>query len=197
MTPEQALLLREAFPPESIGYVPKGNIKLAYVGHAATTARLIAVDPDWTWEPFATDPNGLPLLDERRNLWIKLTVCGKTLPAVGDGASLKECIGDAIRNGAMRFGVALDLWAKEDLSSIGAEPSAAVETDPLTLAALEDEFTAVTTLEQLTHAGNAVEAAVNMGLLSQVDQDVLRKAYRKAAASLPKPEVEQETLAVT
>ena len=34
---------------------------------------------------------------------------------VGDGKSAKECIGDAIRNAAMRFGVALDLWAKDDL----------------------------------------------------------------------------------
>ncbi len=27
---------------------------------------------------------------------------------------MKECIGDAIRNAAMRFGVALDLWSKAD-----------------------------------------------------------------------------------
>ena len=32
------------------------------------------------------------------------------------GARVKECIGDAIRNAAMRAGVALDLWAKEPLT---------------------------------------------------------------------------------
>jgi hypothetical protein len=49
------------------------------------------------------------------NLWIRLTICGVTRIGVGDGKSLKECIGDAIRNAAMRFGMALDLWAKETL----------------------------------------------------------------------------------
>ena len=32
---------------------------------------------------------------------------------------MKERIGDAIRNAAMRFGVALDLWSKEELESGG------------------------------------------------------------------------------
>ena len=88
---------------------------LDYVGHAAVTDRLLSVDPEWSWEPFALDPNGLPALDARGNLWIRLTVCGVTRPGVGDGFSLKEVIGDAIRNAAMRFGVALDLWGKEEL----------------------------------------------------------------------------------
>jgi hypothetical protein len=42
-------------------------------------------------------------------------VCGVTRIGVGDGKNAKERIGDAIRNAAMRFGVALDLWAKENL----------------------------------------------------------------------------------
>jgi hypothetical protein len=90
-------------------------IHLDYVGHAATTDRLLAVDPEWSWEPLGLDAQGLPALDRSNNLWIKLTVCGVTRIGVGDGKSAKECIGDAIRNAAMRFGVALDLWAKEDL----------------------------------------------------------------------------------
>ena len=145
ITPEQALALRKPFPAESVGKLPKPvrsqdpdkgkcvagskysadghycggyharSMHLDYVGHAATTDRLLTVDPDWTWEPFALTEDGLPALDRSGNLWIRLTICGTTRIGVGDGKSAKECIGDAIRNAAMRFGVALDLWAKEDL----------------------------------------------------------------------------------
>ena len=115
ITPEQALALRKPFPKESVGKLPKGNAMLDYVGHAAVTDRLLTVDPDWSWEPFALTEDGLPALDRGGNLWIRLTICGTTRIGVGDGKSAKECIGDAIRNAAMRFGVALDLWAKEDL----------------------------------------------------------------------------------
>jgi len=117
MTPENAKSLRKPFPKESIGYVPKpkSGIRLAYVGHAAVTDRLLAVDPLWNWEPLGVDEHGLPAHDKLGNLWIKLTICGVTRLGIGDGQSEKEKIGDAIRNAAMRFGVALDLWAKEDL----------------------------------------------------------------------------------
>ena len=115
MTAEKALALRKPFPPESIGKLPKGGQMLDYCGHAAVTDRLLAVDPLWSWEPLALDAIGLPAIDSSRNLWIRLTICGVTRIGVGDGKSAKECIGDAIRNAAMRFGVALDLWAKEDL----------------------------------------------------------------------------------
>jgi hypothetical protein len=115
MTPEKATALRRPFPPESVGQLPKGGAMLDFVGHAAVTDRLLAVDPEWSWEPLALGPDGLPALDAGRNLWIRLTICGVTRIGVGDGKSAKECIGDAIRNAAMRFGVALDLWAKEDL----------------------------------------------------------------------------------
>ena len=114
MTPEQAAELRRPFPPSAVGKLPKGGVQLDYVGHAATTDRLLSVDPEWTWEPVAFDEQGLPAI-QGRNLWIRLTVCGVTRYGVGDGASIKEAIGDAIRNAAMRFGVALDLWSKEEL----------------------------------------------------------------------------------
>jgi hypothetical protein len=143
MTPERAALLRKPFPDNVIGKVPKpyqrdaakGNCSecggyhglpathLSYVGHAAVTDRLLSIDPHWSWEPVAFDDQGLPAFDARKNLWIKLTVCGVTRYGVGDGSSVKECIGDAIRNAAMRFGVALDLWSKDELEQVttGAE----------------------------------------------------------------------------
>lgn len=101
--------------PECHGSHSTATIHLDYVGHAAVTDRLLTVDPEWTWEPFALDNEGLPAGDAHGNLWIRLTVCGVTRIGVGDGKTAKECIGDAIRNAAMRFGVALDLWAKDDL----------------------------------------------------------------------------------
>jgi hypothetical protein len=135
MDAQQAAELRRPFPASAIGQLPKGGTMLDYVGHAATTDRLLAVDPEWTWEPLATDDQGLPAIDKAGNLWIRLTVCGVTRIGVGDGLSMKERIGDAIRNAAMRFGVALDLWAKEDLHEIQqgllAPDTAPKESDPL------------------------------------------------------------------
>ena len=127
MTIEQAKMLRQPFPPEAIGKLPKGGTTLDYVGHAATTDRLLQVDPLWTWEPVAFDQRGLPAIDDQGGLWIRLTVAGVTRLGYGHAQgkkgpdAIKEAIGDAIRNAAMRFGVALDLWAKEDLTNTTRE----------------------------------------------------------------------------
>ena len=117
-------------------YMTEQHIHLDYVGHAQVTARLLEVDPGWTWEPVAFDTDGLPAVaveqDGRRVLWIRLTVCGVTRLGVGIVGSgkpevEKELIGDALRNAAMRFGVALDLWAKGDLHGEDSEPPAPSE----------------------------------------------------------------------
>ena len=132
--PSNLSALREPFPPSQVGLLPQPYKKdavrgtcdvcgkyhglpamhLDYVGHGAVTHRLLEVDPEWTWEPMAYTPEGLPALDRYGNLWIRLTVLGVTRIGVGDGASMKVLIGDALRNAAMRFGVALDLWMRGD-----------------------------------------------------------------------------------
>lgn len=98
-------------------------VHLDYVGHAALTDRLLEADPLWSWEPMSYAPNGLPLFDATGGLWIRLTVCGVTRFGYGHapsktfqepGAREKEIIGDALRNAAMRFGAALELWHKGD-----------------------------------------------------------------------------------
>lgn len=96
------------------------HIHIDFVGHANVTRRLLEVDPLWTWEPFALDESGLPLVDTDSlgnpvGMWIKLTLCGHTRPGYGSVPSnqhdaIKVLIGDAIRNAAQRFGVALDQW---------------------------------------------------------------------------------------
>lgn len=148
--------LREPFPKDQIGRLPKPTKKqtddvkadfkrgvrckecgswhhpdvvhLDYVGHAALTSRLLDVDPEWSWEPMGTTPEGLPAISG--GLWIKLTVCGVSRYGFGSadgkqgGDAIKEMIGDALRNAAMRFGAALDLWHKGDLhADEGDEPA--------------------------------------------------------------------------
>lgn len=103
------------------GWHHKNAVHLDYVGHAALTDRLLDTDPEWNWEPLALDANGLPAFDRTGGLWIKLTVLGMTRLGYGSadgksgGDAIKEIIGDALRNAAMRFGAALDLWHKGDL----------------------------------------------------------------------------------
>lgn len=144
-------LLRAPFPQHQISKLPKPKTKdapkgrcaecggwhglpavhLDYVGHAALTDRLLDADPAWFWEPLAMSPDGLPVFDGFGGMWIRLTVCGVTRLGYGDSQgkdgpnAIKEAIGDALRNSAMRFGAALDLWHKGDLH---AEP----ETEPAT-----------------------------------------------------------------
>lgn len=96
--------------------ITEAHVDLAYVGHAEVTDRLIAVDPEWTWEPMAFGADGLPALDQHGGLWIRLTVAGVTKPGYGGAEgktgpdAVKELIGDALRNAALRFGVAINLW---------------------------------------------------------------------------------------
>lgn len=102
-------------------------VHLDYVGHAALTDRLLDTDIGWTWEPLAVNADGLPAFDKNGGLWIKLTIAGVTRLGYGSadgksgGDAVKEIIGDALRNAAMRFGAALDLWHKGDLHASDEE----------------------------------------------------------------------------
>lgn len=114
------------------GYHKPTAIHLDYVGHAAVTDRLLSIDPLWFWQPYANDPiSKLPLMDyDSQNrpvgMWIVLHVAGKKM--IGYGTSdpkpdaVKEIIGDAIRNAAMRMGVALSLWVKGEMESLADSP---------------------------------------------------------------------------
>jgi len=128
-------------------------IHLPYVGHAALTARLLEVDPLWNWRPMATDDaTGLPIYDKEGGLWIYLTICGVTRRGYGHaggktgGDAIKEIIGDALRNAAMRFGCALDLWFKGDLP-LSTLPSE--ETPPVTDPPDVDQFISADQVEYL------------------------------------------------
>lgn len=176
------------------------HLHLDYVGHAAVTNRLLEVDPFWQWEPMVRDENGWPKLDPEGNLWINLTVLGVTRPGYGtedrtDSDATKILIGDAIRNAAMRFGVALDLWSKEDLApqaEAAAEQADVVERG---LAEGEEkssgrdwiaevrELQAATTMND---NDSLVDSAAKLGKLANEANDVgeFKGAAKAAMASL-------------
>lgn len=151
---------------------------LDYVGHAAATHLLLAADEKWTWEPVAFDAVGLPAFDATGGLWIWLYVCGVRRLGYGHadakshmdkGSREKEVIGDAIRNAAMRFGLALDLWSKADLHH-------EQEPDPLsTTAQRADALRRAWLDEQIALIGKAT----NVGVLKAI----VSKALTSAQAS--------------
>ena len=159
MDENQAKALRASFRDEQIQTKNIGQRSYNFINHAVITDRLISVDPDWYWQPMGISANGSPVLDDFNGLWIRLTVCGVT--RIGYGASephqkgadaVKTAISDAIKNAAMRFGVALDLWGADSNGSsveVAATPFTPslrsvpalkpVETDNAELAAFLDE----------------------------------------------------------
>lgn len=103
-------------------YGTNAHIHLDFVGHAELTDRLLDVDPEWSWEPAAWSDAGEPVISRHGSnlvMWGRLTLCGTTRLGVGTAPANKddahkELIGDFLRNAAMRFGVALDLWRKSE-----------------------------------------------------------------------------------
>lgn len=154
MKPETQAILRKPFDANQVSQFPRNagsKAGLSYVGHAALTDRLLQADSEWTWSPVA-DPTskGFPMAGTGIEMWIALTIDGTTRYGYGDaqnkkgGDAIKEAIGDALRNAAMRFGVALDLWHKggdlyqESVTSALEPPQAVITAKQL--AELLDEL---------------------------------------------------------
>lgn len=202
--------LREPFEPGQINKLPKPYRKdspkgkcqecggyhglpaahLDYVGHAALTDRLLQVDPEWSWEPLAVGEDGLPRFDQNGGLWIRLTILGVTRLGYGDadgkrgGNAVKEAIGDALRNGGMRFGAALDLWHKGDLADAEAEqnsraskPEPTPEDHKKSVDEALSAFKQASTIEQLQAAWeNAGKAGVTGDQRVVAAKDIRKKA---------------------
>lgn len=108
--------------PKIIGKLPRGGTSLDFVGHADVTKMLIEICPDWTWEPVAFDNDGLPAYRVENGMahmagW--MTIHGVRRLGIGSVQAskpdlLKELVSDFIRNAAMRFGVCLALWTKQE-----------------------------------------------------------------------------------
>lgn len=178
MKQEQQDALRAPFLKEQIQKLPTGGLQLDYVSHAWVTDRLLQVDPLWTWKPLAFTDAGLPAFDSNGGLWIELTICGVTRYGYGEPQGrdkfdmTKGAIGNAIRNAAMRFGVALDLWAKE----------APAETKPAPKASKEFSTASHKMIERIKNAGSLIELSevvplIQSGAFTDEEKRVLRIAF--------------------
>ena len=185
MKQEQQDALRAPFPKEQIQKLPTGGLQLDYVSHAWVTDRLLQVDPAWTWKPLAFTDAGLPLFDSNGGLWIELTVCGVTRYGYGEPQgrdkfdACKGSIGNSLRNAAMRFGVGLDLWAKE----------APVETKPTPKATKELSTATQKMIERIGTAGSLIELTevvplIQGGAFTDAEKRNLRLIFDNKKAEL-------------
>jgi len=123
--------------PKIVGKLPKGGIQLDFVGHADITRILIEIDPLWSYEPCGWD-NGRPAIHVENGMatmWAYLIVHGKKMLGVGsvraDKQELdKELVGDFLRNAAMRFGISLALWTKNEWEDLGGHAQAPQKSIP-------------------------------------------------------------------
>jgi len=194
--------------PAMVGKLPRGGTQLDYVGHAEVTKILLEVDPLWSLEPVAFDEAGLPAREKigtmiQAGFW--MTVLGHRRYCVGSVEDRKvdigkELVSDAIRNGAMRFGIALSLWSKEEWGDQPAKPvkkaaakkapqsrqkpPEAPQSDADTGEALADpeivgRFLAACKGGSLDSAEVANKAGVNLDAVTVNDMDKLRAAFKE------------------
>jgi hypothetical protein len=208
------VLTKYAVPdPKIVGKLPKGGSSLSYVGHADITKMLIEVDSSWTWEPVAFDTDGLPAYRVENGMahmagW--LTIHGVRRLGIGSVTHnkpdlLKELASDFLRNAAMRFGICLALWTKQEWEDLGGTPSSVTparttapkptaepaDTDaPLTQEQIE-AFNAACGKAELSPIGIYKKANVKFGSAKQSDLAELRKAFKEATAKPAPTETEE------
>jgi hypothetical protein len=187
--------------PKIVGKLPKGGMQLDFVGHADVTKMLIEIDPEWTWEPTAFDVNGLPAYRVENGMahmagW--LTILGVRRLGVGSVMHnkpdlLKELISDFIRNAAMRFGVCLALWTKQEWEDVSHTPSTPVAkpapvakvepakpSDPLVSMDNIKRFVDACKAAGLHHEKIAKSAKIDLADLKESQMPALREAFAKA-----------------
>lgn len=190
--------------PKIVGKLPKGGIQLDFVGHADITKILLEIDPHWRWVPISWD-NGRPAIHVENGMatmWGELTLLGQSRLGVGsvraDKPELdKELVGDFLRNAAMRFGICLSLWTKQEWDDLGEHPtSASPSKKPAPKAAPKPKVEQSTTVddrltpEQIEQFNNAVvttglfpedvldKAGLTNGNLKQSDLPAMRAAFK-------------------
>ncbi len=121
--------------PKIVGKLPKGGIQLDFVGHADITRILIEIDPNWRLVPISWE-NGRPacnIVNDMATMWFEMTLLGTSRLAIGSAKANspdldKVLYGDALRNGAMRFGIGLSLWTKQEWDDLNHHPAPAKPT---------------------------------------------------------------------
>lgn len=184
--------------PAIVGKLPKGGIQLDFVGHADVTKMLIEIDPLWSWEPAAFDSDGLPAYRVENGMahmagW--LTIHGVRRLGIGSvqhnkGDLLKELVSDFLRNAAMRFGVCLSLWTKQEWHDLGDKPAPA----PAKADKVKPAGKKPLSEEQIDQFNKACEAkgidpsvvAQNAGVIGRIwletDLPALRESFKELAS---------------
>jgi hypothetical protein len=213
VNPLADILTKYAVPdPKIVGKLPKGGISLDFVGHADITRILLEIDVTWRWVPIAWD-NGRPAIHVENGIatmWGELTILGQSRLGVGsvraDKQELdKELVGDFLRNAAMRFGICLSLWTKQEWEDLGGKPSSVtparsaapkpsaepVDADaPLTQEQIE-AFNAACGKAELSPIGVYKTAKVKFGSAKQSDLAALRIAFKDATSKPALTETEE------
>lgn len=184
------VLKQHAVPdPKIVGKLPKGGIQLDFVGHADITRILIEIDPEWDWSPVDW-ANGRPMIHVENGIatmWGHLTLLGQTRLGVGscraDKQDLdKELVSDFLRNAAMRFGIALSLWTKqewEDLNNFAGKPAKSNVPDKPASKDAVDKFIQACADANLDHDQVADRAGVVLAQASSNDMAKLRVAFKE------------------
>lgn len=195
--------------PKIVGKLPKGNTYLDFVGHADITRILIEIDPHWRLVPIAWE-NGRPamhVVNGMATMWFEMSLLGQARLAIGTAKENspdldKVLYGDALRNGAMRFGIGLSLWTKQEwddlnhhqapapASKAASAPAqkkqtgeAAAKATPTTALSNEQvaQFNAACEKAGLDMEEVIVHAGIEDRALVQADLAVLRAAFKELA----------------
>ena len=185
--------------PKIVGKLPRGNIKLDYVGHAEITRILTEIDPLWKLEPIKIDDDGLPAYrveNGMAHMMGALTLLGHTRLGVGSAPHnkqdlVKELWSDLIRNTAMRFGIAVSLWSKEEWggesdvapkkkapAKKAPEPAPVADTSQVDPASI-GKFKAACELAGLSVEQVTFHAGVELDTATLEDFDKLRESFKQ------------------
>jgi hypothetical protein len=179
-----------------VGKLEKGGAQLDFVGHADVTRILIEVDPMWTWEPCDWN-NGRPAIHVHKatirrggstvevdmaTMWGRLTVHGITRVAVGSCELNKpdldkELVSDFLRNAAMRFGICLSLWTKQEWEDL-TKP----EAPKLVAKSDYDKFVKACTDKGIDPDDLLKEVGKASTELTEADFNKLRSLFKTAVA---------------
>lgn len=177
--------------PKIVGKLPRGGQQLDFVGHADVTKMLIEVDSEWSWEPVAFDADGLPAYRVENGMahmagW--LTVNGVRRLGIGSVMHnkqdlLKELCSDFIRNAAMRFGICLSLWTKQEWEDIPTKVLAPKVEAPTPETPLKKtqltQFVSACAKANLNAEDVAKAAGVDLMKATVSDLDKLRATFRE------------------
>ncbi len=177
--------LAKPFPDAKVKQKPgQGGRLMAYISHGLVTERLNEVDPGWSWRVLQTftytkdekDKQGQ--IAERvhcEGVLIEMTVGGVTRVEAGgpqrqDGFAneLKNALSDALKRGAMRFGVALSMWE----SLIDAEQDEDVHPGGVVATEFKEQIERASNLDTLHAIGAAIKA-------EGIDDPVLRATWQR------------------